>query len=168
MPKTRVDLDEIIDGVDFQFDGSSSYLDRQTGHVVTVTDDEIRHAEEEDEERSSPGFGDDEEQIELARAILGDEADRFVALPDKHEIHEWRLMADFVPSIDKIRVAEDLDRALRGKGAFRYFKDTARRHGVLDQWYEYRQERFRQIAVDWCEAHHIEWFEEKKPPPKKE
>ena len=69
--------------------------------MVTITDDDMRAAE--NGEDRSPISGEAEE-VELALAILEDEADRFVALPSKHDIHEWRLMADFADSIRRLLI----------------------------------------------------------------
>ena len=45
--------------------------------------------------------------------------------------------------------------ALRGRGAFRYFKATVRRLGIADDWYAFRDQAFEEIAVAWCEDNGI-------------
>ena len=40
--------------------------------------------------------------------------------------------------------------SLRGKGAFRRFKDTVFYLGIRDDWFAYRDKRFREIAERWC------------------
>ena len=44
----RVKLDEIIEGLEFQSDESSSFLDKTTGKVVLISDYEISAAEDND------------------------------------------------------------------------------------------------------------------------
>ena len=39
---------------------------------------------------------------------------------------------------------------LRGKGAFRRFKDTVFYLGIREDWFAYRDERLREIAQRWC------------------
>ena len=46
--------------------------------------------------------------------------------------------------------------AVQGRGAFRYFKDQVRERGLAESWYEFRDGRYRQIALDWCEEHGLE------------
>ena len=46
-------------------------------------------------------------------------------------------------------------RAIKGKGAFRYFKDTARRLGLLDQWYQYRDAAVKEYVLAWAEANEV-------------
>lgn len=66
-------------------------------------------------------------------------------------------MEEFSRSVDSERIREDLLRAIRGSGAFRYFKDTIRRHHIETAWYPFRSEALRQIAIDWCEENDIAW-----------
>jgi hypothetical protein len=34
-----------------------------------------------------------------------------------------------------------------------------REYGIADDWYRYRDEVLREIALDWCEAHGIQYTE---------
>ncbi len=47
--------------------------------------------------------------------------------------------------------------AIHGAGAFRSFKDTLRRHRIESDWFAFRTEALRQIAIDWCEKNQIVW-----------
>jgi hypothetical protein len=51
--------------------------------------------------------------------------------------------------------AEELWRAIKGKGAFRCFKDTASRLGLLQQWYQYRDDALKQYVLDWAAGQNI-------------
>ena len=84
-----------------------------------------------------------------------EESERFVAAPDKFEFHEYRQMERSIGTVRDSPAAEQLWRAIKGKGAFRYFKDTANRLGLLKEWYEYRYEATRKSVKDWAEAHQI-------------
>jgi hypothetical protein len=39
------------------------------------------------------------------------------------------------------------------------FKDTLRRYRREKDWYAYREEALRQIAIEWCEENGIEYTE---------
>jgi hypothetical protein len=49
--------------------------------------------------------------------------------------------------------------AIRGRGAFRRFKDALDRHGLLEAWYRYRREDLAQEAAAWLEANGIAYRE---------
>lgn len=51
--------------------------------------------------------------------------------------------------------AEQLWRAIKGKGAFRHFKVTANRLGLPEQWYQHRDSAVKEFIVGWAEAHNI-------------
>ncbi len=52
---------------------------------------------------------------------------------------------------------ERLVNAIKGSGAFRRFKDMAEEIGLIDDWYEFRDNCYRERAKEWCESHGIEW-----------
>jgi hypothetical protein len=53
------------------------------------------------------------------------------------------------------RTGEELLRSIKGKGAFRRFKDTLVDLNIQDDWYEFRQQMFEQIAIEWLEEEKI-------------
>ena len=154
MPAT-VRLNDIVDALEMQFDESSSFLDRDTGHVETVSQVLLREAEEsgDDEEPDLPTW--QKQQWEIAKRIVS--TDRFQKLPTKFEVHEWAIMQDFSYSAEPDRIREDLLHAIHGAGAFRNFKDTLQRHRIESAWFAFRAEALRQIALNWCEENHIVW-----------
>ena len=64
-------------------------------------------------------------------------------------------MERFIGTVENTDAAEQLWRAIKGKGAFRYFKDTASRLGVLERWFQYREEAMREFVVSWAEANNV-------------
>ena len=109
-------LKDIIDALEMQFDESSSFLDRYTGRVETVSDDLLREAGESvAEEPDLPAWQKEEWQI-AKRIVL---TDRFRQLPTKFDVHEWAIMQDFSSTVASDRVREDLVNAIHGAGAFR-------------------------------------------------
>ena len=93
----QVKLSDILAGMEFLSDEHSSYLNVRTGEVVTVSDDDFRAAEEEDidgeseEDRAAFPRGDwEDEEIDLARQILQDDQQVFLALPTKFDIDAYR------------------------------------------------------------------------------
>ena len=151
---TTVLLKDIIEALETQFDESSSFLDLDTGRVETVSNDLLREADESvGEEPDLPAW--QKEEWQIAKRIVV--TDRFRQLPTKFDVHERAIMQDFSTSLASDRVRQDLLKSLHGAGAFRHFKDTLRRHQIESAWFEFRAEALRQIALDWCEEHHIRW-----------
>jgi hypothetical protein len=150
-----VHLIDIVDALEMQFDESSSFLDRETGQVETVSHVLLGQAEEsgDAEEPDLPTW--QKQEWEIAKQIVS--TDRFQKLPTKFEVHEWAIMQEFSRSVESDRIREDILHAIHDAGAFRNFKDTLRRHGIESDWFAFRAEALRQIALNWCEENHIVW-----------
>ena len=147
-------LSDIVDALEMQIDEAYSFLDLDTGQVETVSGDLLRDAEEDaGEEPDLPDW--QKEEWDIAKRIVS--TDRFLKLPGKFDVPEWEIMQDFSLAVTSERIREDLLGAIHGKGAFRYFKDTVRRHRIESDWFTFRSEALRQIALDWCEEHDIAW-----------
>lgn len=155
-----VKLSDIAESISFQTDEDSYYLNRETGDVIPVTDQEFRAAEEEDGS-SKELYGLEDEQIEIAQDILADERQqKYIPLPDKFDVHEYSIMERFCLSIKDAKISDSLYRTIKGKGAFRRFKDAIYQYGVAEDWYKYRDNAMRSIAIDWCKGNGIEYIED--------
>jgi hypothetical protein len=150
-----IKLSDIIEGLEFQSDESFSYLNTTTGEVVSVTTEELRAAEEDEPLEDFPAWQHD--AIRIAREII--ETDHYLPLPDRFEINEYRIMERFCLSVDDDDMRDDLCDAIRGRGAFRRFKDRVHVYGMTEAWYRYRDAALREIAMAWCEEHGIRYSE---------
>lgn len=54
---------------------------------------------------------------------------------------------------------EELAYTIRGKGAFRRFKQSVRYHGLEQRWYDYLAETYRELAIRWCAEKGLEYVE---------
>jgi hypothetical protein len=152
---TPVKLKDIVDELSFIPDAASSYLNTKTGEVVSVTHEELRAAENEEPLEDFPEWQRD--AIRIAGDIL--ETDHYLPLPTKSEIHEYSIMERFCLSIEDDDIGDDLCHAIHGRGAFRRFKDRIHEYGMADDWYQYRDEALREIAIEWCEKNGIPYTE---------
>jgi len=141
--------------LEFLTDEGTSYLNTTTGEVVYVTTEELRAAEEEQPLEDFPEWQHD--AIRIAKDIV--ETDHYLPLPDRFEIHEYSIMERFCLSVDDEDIRDDLCDAIRGRGAFRRFKDRIQAYGIAEDWYRYRDEALREIAMAWCEEHGISYTE---------
>jgi hypothetical protein len=146
-----VKLKDIVDELSFIPDEASSYLNTKTGEVISVTHEELRAAENEEPLEAFPEWQRD--AIRIANDIL--ETDHYLPLPTKFDIHEYRIMERFCRSIEDDDISDDLCHAIRGRGAFRYFKDKIHEYGIADDWYQYLDNALRAIAIEWCEENGI-------------
>jgi hypothetical protein len=85
-----------------------------------------------------------------------DESDDYIAIPHKNDLDLGKpLVMDFVYT----RCPEEIDRVLMifsRRGAYRRYKDLLEQKGLLDEWYDFEQQRTRQVLLNWCKENGIE------------
>ena len=96
----------------------------------------------------------DDEDKEIAE-LIGMEWNRFVRLPEKYEIHEYRMMEDFIDELENEKMQSELYRAIQGRGAFRRFKDKIRYAGIEQNWYDFKNNAYREFVLRWCRENNI-------------
>lgn len=147
---TVISLREVIEAMEAANEECASYLDPETGEIITVTEEERELVEEESLE-DVPEW--QREMLPKIRAAL--ESDRFLELPDRFDIHEWSIMDEFSRAQGNERIRQELADAIHGAGAFRIFRSAIRRLGLEKSWHQFRDEAVAEIARNWLEEHKL-------------
>lgn len=147
---TKIKLSDLIDALQFQSEEYHSFIDLRNNTVCIISDIAISYAEDNDDDY--PKW--QHEEVQLAKAYL-DNCDNFIELPSQYDVNEYSMMEDFAFDLENDRNKELLFIALRGKGAFRRFKDTVNLLGLEDEWYRYRDEQYKQFILNWCDTEKI-------------
>lgn len=131
-----VDLTYIVMALD-DYSGFGSYVyDRETDRVEMLFDS------------TEP------EVMEIQEAMEEDESGRFVTVYADSNLG-YDAMVAFIQELPEDEVRSRLERAIHGKGAFRYFRDTVEDAGLLERWYGFRDGFFDDAAREWCEDHDV-------------
>lgn len=149
----HVILEELVEALDTQSEECAPFLNRATGRTVFVIQEYADLATEDSESDERPAWM--KECVDEAREILSSVGGKYLPLPTTHDVNEYAIMERFIATLTDPRVAEDLAGAIRGKGAFRRFKDCAARRNVQDRWYDFRDKALTEVAVRWCEENGI-------------
>jgi hypothetical protein len=145
----RVKLDDIIEGLESQSDESHSFLDKRTGEVVSISDEEMQAAEDGEPIEDFPDWQQD--LVRIAKEIV-DETGNYIDLPAKFDIDEYSIMEKFCLSLNDSEMSDTLYSSIKGSGAFRRFKDAIYEYDIADDWYKYRNDALKEIAIEWCQA----------------
>jgi len=78
--------------------------------------------------------------------------DDYLKLPSKFNVDEYEIMERFCLSIPNEKISNVLSDMIRGSGAFRRFKDLIYRYDIEKDWYKFRDEAYKEIAVSWLES----------------
>ncbi len=149
----KVKITKIADELQMQFDESSAFLNTVDGEVYIISDEELSAAEEGGSIDDFPDW--QQQNIKIAEQIIS--GDNYIELPSKYEVHEYAIMEEFCYSVADSKVSDALQIAIQGKGAFRRFKDACHRFGIIDQWYSFKTEALKKIAIAWCKENNLEY-----------
>jgi hypothetical protein len=147
---TTVSLKDVVDALDSTPEEMSSYVNRVTGEVITVSHEDLRLAEDEPDS-DLPDW--QQEAVAEARQVA--ESEDWLALPTSFEIHEWEIMDRFGRSLPTESERAAIADAIHGSGAFRSFKATIGRLGIEAAWFAYKARALETIAREWLAAHDL-------------
>src|SRR6266446_666012 len=139
----QLKLDDVIEALEVAGDEHSHYLDKRTGEIVLITNEEMEAAEEDELISEYPEW--QRESILKAREIL--RSQDFVGLPDQFDIHEYKIMEEFCLEIQNRSVGETLLRLIKGSGAFKRFKNAIYSTGMEKDWYQFRRTQLEKLAI---------------------
>ena len=148
----HVKLKDVIEALEEAGEEHAHYLDKRTGEIVLITNEEMEAAEEDELISEYPDW--QRESILKAREILNSD-ETFIAMPDQSDIHEYKIMEDFCLAFEDRRLGEDLHRLIKGSGAFGRFKNAIHSKGIEEAWYRFRRMAFERIALEWLQEEGI-------------
>ena len=159
----HVSLKEFIETMDMVGDLSSAYLNTITGKMEVLTMDEMAIESAESGIWGEPKDW-EKEQIAMAKEVLfsGD----WEAMPDPHEINDYKIMRDYCFSVENERIQDELLDAIRGRGAFRRFRDLVNHYNLLDDWYSFKYEAYKYVATGWLDFYEIPYEDDTATSPR--
>ena len=137
-PPLSIDAEELIFAMHGQDGEIRSFLDTQTGEVLTLIPDDFREEEDDTAER------------------IEEEPDRFVEIEQVHSSEGYEIMERFVEQLPSGRARSDLERALSGRKPFRTFKDRLLEYPKLrEEWFAFENAAYVELAREWLKEEEI-------------
>lgn len=127
-------------------DDMTAYVNLTTGEVLTLT-------ELDDVDPDAPGLPEWQRAAATSARDTRASGD-WVELPTQVDLDEYTMMSRFCGTIPG-EAGERLEDAIRGSGAFRRFRITVERLGLVDDWYAFRDRTYTSHAEDWLTARGI-------------
>lgn len=178
--RCRISLNDLAEGFEMLSADVAGFLDLEGGEVVHISQEALRDLERlyetlpaslanaSDEAQreallaaidEAPSLGADEDEVLLADSIDRGIDTRYVALPEDDTRASWSDMEAFIATVADPVLQSELDRAIRGRGAFRRFRDELDQ-AETERWYAFRRARNAERARAWLAAEDIELIEE--------
>jgi hypothetical protein len=152
-----VSLRDFVDEMQTLSNEVRAYVSQSTGEVISVTNDEFSIVEENNGDWSEYDKLEQEFFQKVEKIVSSDE---FLELPNQYEIHEYEIMERFCLSISDEKVSNVLLDKIRGSGAFRRFKETVYRYGIEKDWFRFKDEAYKEIAISWLESQGFEYADD--------
>jgi hypothetical protein len=134
-PQLRVDAEMLVAALESDHSEAEWFLDLQTGEVLPVTDP---HVTGEDE-----SLADEVEQ----------NPKRYLPIDSLPSSEAFRIMEDFVASLEAGPIATRLAKALSRRHPFAEFKAALRSAPpIRDRWFGFHAARMLTLAEDWLAA----------------
>ncbi len=154
----KVNLSKILEALEFINSENAAYVNVKNGEIVLLSDSDISAAEDGGDIEGYPEW--QRENIAIAKEIFLEDSKDYIELPDDFEIDEYDMMVSFIDSLSNDSIAQSLAKSIKGRGAFRRFKDCLYRFEVQEKWFMYRDDEYKQVAIQWCEEHNIDYIED--------
>lgn len=86
-----------------------------------------------------------------------DDLDDVISLPTQQERNDYAIMEDFIAQVEDQTAYEWLKNSIKGRGAFRMFRATLNRFNLTNDYYQFRDDAYEEIAINWCNEYGIEY-----------
>lgn len=140
----KVKLNDVVEALGFVNPEIQYYYSVKTEEILMVFDGMVNG-------ETKP------ELIDEIEESLGE----YIVLPGQYEVDEYSMMEEFIDNLPEGRKQDELYDAIRGRGAFRRFKDEVYELGLEQKWYKYRDKAYEKLAIEWCEENGIEIIKDK-------
>ncbi|HFU3705927.1 TPA: UPF0158 family protein [Streptococcus suis] len=134
-----VSFQDVVDSLQMISQGDKYYYDSHIDELVYLSVGEFRIEFRE-------GL---EEEIEE------DVTGRFVRLPTYYDFNPYTFMELYISDLTDGDLSGRLSRAIRGRGAFRRFKNELERCDRLEEWYAFETQCYKELVLEWCQENKI-------------
>ena len=149
-----VSLRELVDELIVVTDEHHIFLNKVTGKIITLTDEDISIAESGEDIEEQRDWQQD--IFEQAKEVLS--SGNYLELPNRSDIHEFAIMDKFCLEFPDERIGDELLEKIRGGSvAFRRFKETIYRFGIEKDWFEFQNKAYKGIIVSWLKSNNISY-----------
>lgn len=167
MRQLKIDLSELEMAFDSGSEMISYYLDRETGEIKSVSDEERSlleriYASYYDAQTQTVNWEPalqkehvpdwQREGLQDADRVEAGFGNHFIAIPSENSHEGYRDLEAFIDTVLNPRLRDQLERAIGGRGAFRYFKNVLLDYPAeRERWFRFKQERLQQRILEWLE-----------------
>lgn len=150
----KVNLSDVIEAIEFEGDLVNHYYNKNSGIIIGIEDSsastyKASFAKELDK------FEDWERELISNLVDFEENPEDYISLPNKEEINEYGMLVDFCNFLENLDLKTKL---LDCNESFLKLKQSVENNGLLSQWYDYREEVEKNLAINWCKSNNIDYM----------
>lgn len=144
----RLKLEDIVNELELISDEGNSFLNKITGELFHISYKEFEHNKSNLDCNTFIREWLAEKSLDPSEIFRND---NYIQLPTRNEINEYGIMMKFLLDISDERIHNEVYNSMNGNnGGSTALIDIMTKYNAGDDWYKYKREAFRQIAINWC------------------
>lgn len=138
MIKLKIKLEKIINALEMSDVDNKTYFNKNTGEVLWSMDN----------------------NSEYSTYTEKDEFDNnIIYMFGFNSKNDYEIMEMFIETINDLKIRGILLNEITKKHPFRNFKNKLIDYGMEDVWYVFKDNKYKEIAINWCIKNNIEYYE---------
>lgn len=138
-------VNDIVEALESVTDYEDTYLNIKTTEIIRIPNDRVY---------MDDGCYEILEEIECSN--------KYIKLPSQYEIHELDIMRKFALSINLKSISEQLIEICYNNKPYKHFKSYIRERRIENDYYEFRRNEYKEIAIDFLEENNLQYSLEDK------
>ena len=135
----KIKLSQVYQALDMVSQDSNIFINLSTNEIVEIYNFE------------------DEEYKEEMFSEIDNNRDNYLRLPDQYEMDNYSMIVRFIYSLDNIEHQNKLLYTIKGKGAFRRFKDALIMLDIRNEWFKFKEKELIEMARKILEENQIDF-----------
>ena len=151
--KLKVDLNDVIECIEFEGELLQHYYNKNTGVIIYIEDSSTATYKANDI-HNLDNFEEWEKELILSLNDFKENPQDYIQLPSHEDINEHGMMIEFCNNIEDTEVKKKI---LNNKDSFRDLRQSIENEGLINNWYDYREDAEKNLAIKWCKDNNIEY-----------
>lgn len=152
----KVKLDDLVEHFEVINELHTCYLNRTTGQFHLIPEEVESYVYSEELVKDElPEW--EKEFVPIYKDIVAN-PDEYIKLPDRFYINIYSVVERFILSLRDVNIRNKIYYEIKGKGSLGRFKDLTEKFGISDEWYRYKDQALRELAIVWCAENDLEYY----------
>jgi len=150
-----IDIEDALYCYEDVFD-AFHFLDVNSGEVIYMTSDLLSLFEKHGDAGKNDICDWQLDCFEYAKKISTDVSGRYIKIPTLDSYEAYKIMQNFVYTIEDENLREKLEDAIDGRGVFQRFRNVLEKHSnIKDKWYFFRKEEIKKEVNRWLSNYNL-------------